>query len=59
MILVALDYNLYYRTFDTLLAQQQIPVSYERVYQVLVSTLPPYNNMVLVKNYKKTFEQEQ
>ncbi len=56
MLLVALDYNLYYRTLDTLLAQQEIPVSFERIYQVLASTLPPYNNMVLVKNYKKTFD---
>lgn len=58
MLLVALDYNLYYRTFDTLLAQQQIPVSYGRVHEVLISTLPPYNNVVLVRNYKKTFENQ-
>jgi hypothetical protein len=53
LVLSVLDYDLYYRTFDALLANENIAVSHDKVCNVMINTLPPYNNMILVKNYRK------
>lgn len=53
LILAVLDYDLYYRTIDTLLANQGIQVDFNEICRVMVTTLPPYNNMLLLRNYKK------
>jgi serine/threonine protein kinase len=58
MILVVLDYDLYHRTLDTLLASQNVKVNYSKVCQVLTDTLPPYNNMILLRNYKKAIAED-
>lgn len=56
LVLAVLDYDLYYRTFDTLLATEHISVSYDKVCNVMINTLPPCNNLILVRNYKKLLE---
>lgn len=57
LMLVVLDYDLYYRSLDTLLASQDVPVEFEKILDVMKNTFPPYNNMVLVKNYRKLVEE--
>jgi serine/threonine protein kinase len=57
LVLVVLDYDLYYRTIDTLLASQDVKVDFDEICHVMVTTLPPYNNMLLLRNYRKLLEE--
>ncbi len=57
LVLVVLDYDLYYRTIDTFLASQGVKVDFDEICRVMVTTLPPYNNMLLLRNYRKFLEE--
>lgn len=57
LVLTLLDYDLYYRTIDILLADQNLNVKYDVICDVMTSTVPPYNNMILLRNYKKILEE--
>lgn len=57
LILRELDYDLYFRTIDILLVSQGVLVQFDKICMVMVDTVPPYNNMVLLKNYRKLLEE--
>lgn len=51
-MLVKLDFDLYRKTFDTIIAKQGIEVDMETVLRILTSTVPPYDNAVLISSYR-------